>query len=383
MESTTSADATRAALERLARVLGFDLFGVAPAAALDAELAEYQRRVADGHLRGMAWLEDRSIAFKPGELVEGAQSVIVLGMSYNQPDGPMPAGPSGRIAKYARGRDYHHTIRPKLRKLAAELEARAGRPVKSRLFVDSGPLAERAFARLAGIGWIGKNTLLLNKRAGSWLVLAALVTDVALPADSPVKTTCGGCRRCLDACPTGAFPEPYVLDATRCISYLTIEHRGSIDPDLRPQMGDWIFGCDICQDVCPVNRKAFLGSLPDFAPRPAAASPAPLLPLVDLDQAAFDEDYRGSAIRRAKRDGFVRNVAVALGNAGDPSAIGPLARSLKSDPSPLVRGHAAWALGQLGGDAAKEALAGANDADPSVMKEIEAARSRLSASEGA
>ncbi|GIW05261.1 MAG: epoxyqueuosine reductase [Dehalococcoidia bacterium] len=364
-----------ATLEAEARALGFELVGIAPAETLSDDLAAYLQRVAEGRLRGMDWLnEDRVIAFEPARLVEDAQSVIVLGMSYHFPPSEEKAtGPTGRIARYARGRDYHHTIRPKLRRLAARLAELAGRPVRARLFVDSGPLAERAFARAAGIGWIGKNTLLLNRRLGSWLVLAAIVSDVPLPSGRPLATNCGACDRCLRACPTDAFVAPYVLDATRCISYLTIEHRGAIPAELRPAMGDWVFGCDVCQDVCPVNRKAIPASVPDFAPRPGLGDHTALLPLLALDQAAFDERFRGSAIRRAKREGFARNVAIALGNSGDPAAIPALARALREDPSPVVRGAAAWALGQIGGDVARAALTAAEDSDPAVQAEIAAA----------
>jgi epoxyqueuosine reductase len=364
------------ALEAEAEALGFDLFGIAPAETLVEDLAAYRQRLADGHLRGMDWLNDeRVIAFAPTRLVEDARSVIVLAMSYHTR--PLPdedgSGPTGRIARYARGRDYHHTIRPRLRRLAARLADLAGRPIRARLFVDSGPLAERAFARAAGIGWIGKNTLLLNRRLGSWSFLAAIVSDVPLPAGRPVATNCGTCDRCLRACPTDAFVAPYVLDASRCISYLTIEHRGPIPADLRPAIGDWIFGCDLCQDVCPVNRKAVAARVPDFAPRPGLGERTALLPLLSLDEAAFAERFRGSAVRRAKREGFVRNVAIALGNAGDPAAIPALAATLREDPSPVVRGAAAWALGRIGGDAARAALASVTDPDPTVQAEVVAA----------
>ncbi|MCS6800980.1 MAG: tRNA epoxyqueuosine(34) reductase QueG [Chloroflexota bacterium] len=375
-------DAIARALEADAAALGFDLFGIAPADTLVEDLAAYRQRLAEGRLRGMDWLNDeRVIAFAPTQLVEEACSVIVLGMSYYIPAAPEPAaddhGPTGRVARYARGRDYHRVIRPKLRRLAGRLAELAGRPVRARLFVDSGPLAERAFARAAGIGWIGKNTLLLNRRLGSWSFLAAIVSDVALPTGKPVRTNCGACDRCLRACPTEAFVAPYVLDATRCISYLTIEHRGPIPPELRPAMGDWIFGCDVCQDVCPVNRKAAAAREPDFAPRPGIGERTALLPLLALDDAAFDARFRGSAIRRAKREGFLRNVAIALGNSGDPAAVPALAAALRNDPSPVVRGAAAWALGRIGGEAARRALAAADDPDPTVQEEIAAALARI------
>jgi epoxyqueuosine reductase len=374
-ESTPPAEAIAAALEAEARALGFDLFGIAPPEPLADDLSAYRARLAEGRLRGMDWLnDDRVIAFEPARLVEDARSVIVLAMSYYHPDPPEQGeGPTGRIARYARGRDYHHTIRPKLRRLARRLAELAGRPVRARLFVDSGPLAERAFARAAGIGWIGKNTLLLNRRLGSWSFLAAIVSDVPLLAGRPLATNCGTCDRCLRACPTDAFPAPYVLDASRCISYLTIEHRGPIPAELRPALGDWIFGCDVCQEVCPVNRKALPARLPDFAPRPGLGDHTELLPLLSLTEAAFDERFRGSAVRRAKREGFLRNVAIALGNAGDRLTVPALARALRTDPSPVVRGAAAWALGRLGGEEARAALTSVDERDPTVRAEIAAA----------
>lgn len=346
---------------------------------MERDLSEFQQRVRDGLLQGMDWLtEQRAVtAVSPRGFNPDARAVIMLGMSYNSPDSPVSEQtahtPHGRIARYAWGKDYHNVIRPKLRQLVRALERLAGREVWARLFVDSGPLAERAFAREAGIGWIGKNTLLLNRKAGSWVFLAAIVTDAELPVSSPVPTNCGTCTRCIDACPADALATPYVLDATRCISYLTIENRGAIDPALREKIGNWVFGCDICQDVCPVNRHAFAASVPALAPRSPDIAMPELIPLLDLSEDTFNERFQGMAVRRAKRSGFVRNIAIALGNTGDSRAIPALARALRSDSDPLVRGHAAWALGRIGGEVALAALAEIEDADPFVQQEIEAA----------
>jgi epoxyqueuosine reductase len=226
---------------------------------------------------------------------------------------------------------------------------------QGRAVVDTAPLLERDFARLAGLGWFGKNTMLLNKRLGSYFFLGALLLDIALQPDTPFETRhCGTCTACLDACPTQAFVGPGQLDARRCISYLTIELRGPIPPELREPMGDWVFGCDICQDVCPWNRKAPLSYEPAFQPREGLA-PADLIELLQLSPEAFRQRFRGTAITRAKRRGLLRNVAIALGNSGDPRVVPALIAALR-DEEPLVRGAAAWALGRIGTAEALEAL---------------------------
>ena len=351
------------------------------------ELAAFRERLATGRKLRMPWLTEAraELACSPDTVLPGAASVIVLGMSYwagEQLQAPASDALDGApapdewmseiVARYARGRDYHNVLRPKLRLLVRELERLYAGPVRARLFVDSGPFVERAAARRAGLGWIGKNTLLLNKRAGSWTLLAAIITDVPLTADAPVRTDCGSCRRCLDACPTGALPEPFTaLDASRCISYLTIENRGAIDPALRPNLGNLIFGCDICQEVCPVNRRPLPVQVPDLKPRPPLTGNPDLLSMLSLDEASFNQLFAGSPVRRAKRSGFVRNVAVACGNAGDPRAVPSLRETLLNDVDPVVRGHAAWALGCIGGKAAEAALAeAAADHDSTVMQEV-------------
>ena len=247
-------------------------------------------------------------------------------------------------------------------------------PVRTRFFVDDGPMNDRAAAERSGVGWFGKNTNILTPTHGSWVFLAQVITDLELKPDPPLKKTCGECIRCIPACPTDAIIAPYVIDNRRCISFLTIELRGPIPRELRPLMGDWVFGCDICQDVCPVNRKAVLSTEPDFAKRHDFDAPD-LIPLLDLDDEAFRKRFEGSPIRRAKREGLQRNVCVALGNIGDPVAVPALAAALNSD-SPLVRSHAAWALGQIGGDEAQTALAHAlkTEDDPEVRREIGEAR---------
>jgi epoxyqueuosine reductase len=248
-----------------------------------------------------------------------------------------------------------------------------GKQVKARIFVDDGPMNDRAAAERAGVGWFGKNTNILTSSHGSWVFLGQVITDLELEPDTPLVKTCGNCVRCIDDCPTGAIVAPYVIDNTRCISFLTIELRGSIPRKLRPLVGDWVFGCDICQDVCPVNRKALQSLEPAFRQRHDFAAPA-LIPLLDLDDEGFRERFRNSPIKRAKRVGLQRNVCVALGNIGDPSAIPALVGALYSE-TPMVREHAAWALGRIGRRQAIAALQSALDheEDSKVVEEIELA----------
>jgi epoxyqueuosine reductase len=328
-----------------------------------------------------------------------------------QPDEPHDGIPRGRISRYAWGDDYHEVIKPKLQQFATWLRDYARDEIgelETRLFVDTGRMVDRAVAQRAGLGWYGKNTNILTKGWGSWIFLAEIVTNLPLQSstdsagprpyisayDAPLQANCGKCEICLHACPTGALPAPYVLDNTRCISYLTIELRGSIPLELRPLMGTLIFGCDICQQVCPVNKVAErrLGLRQDegrttthsqpvhfhpraeFRPRPTIGSTPELIPLLSLTEEQFRERFRHSPIRRTKRRGLLRNVCVALGNIGDPQAIPALIAALH-DYEPLVRGHAAWALGRIGGEEARRALEKAlgNEEDEEVKKEIRCA----------
>ena len=366
---------------------GFDIVRVTSADAFRRDEAAALKRIRDGHMDGYTWYTEERVrrANRPQELLEGAKSVISLALSYNTgqpepPDGLPRGGPHGKIARYAWGDDYHDVIKKRLREFAAKLPELANQPVRTRIFVDDGPMNDRAAAARAGIGWFGKNTNILTQTHGSWVFLAQVITDIPLEPDAPLKKTCGECVMCIDDCPTGAIVAPYVIDNKRCISYLTIELRGAIPRDLRPLVGDWIFGCDICQDVCPVNRKA-LGSLePAFQQRHDFAAPA-LMPLLELDQPAFSERFRRSPIKRAKLAGLQRNVCVALGNIGDPVAIPSLTGALRSASS-LVRQHAAWALGRIGGADAYNALQSAleDEPDEDVIEEIEFALSNLVAS---
>ena len=352
---------------------GFDIVRFTTADAFTRDEAAAIKRIRDGHMDGFSWYTEERVrrANRPQELLEGAESVISLALSYNtgEPDYP-DAQPLGKIARYAWGDDYHDVIKKRLREFASGLPEITGHPVKTRIFVDDGPMNDRAAAARAGIGWFGKNTNILTQSHGSWVFLAQVITDIPLEPDAPLKKTCGQCSLCIPACPTGAIVAPYVIDNKRCISYLTIELRGAIPRDLRPLVGDWVFGCDICQDVCPVNRKA-QGSLETaFRQRHDFAAPA-LMPLLELDQPAFSARFRRSPVKRAKRVGLQRNVCVALGNIGDPIAVPALAKTLNHESS-LVRQHAAWALGRIGGNEALDALHAAltDETDPEVITEI-------------
>jgi epoxyqueuosine reductase len=311
----------------------------------------------------------------------GARSVVAVAVNYHTR--PLPPGlrdnPSrGVIAGYAWGHDYHDALTPRLHPLAGLIETLTGRPAAHRAYVDTGPLLEREIAAQAGLGFVGKNTNLIHPRLGSWLFLGQLLLTVELPP-SPAEPgsrplTCGRCTRCLEACPTDAFVAPYLLDARRCISYLTIELKGPIPRRLRPLVGNRIFGCDICQEVCPWNRRfARPTAEPAFQPRPGAAAPR-LLNLMALDEEGFRHRFRGSPVKRAKRRGLLRNVAVALGNWGHPAALPALARALR-DTEPLIRGHAAWALGRIAGTQAQRALRRARrvEIDPWVRQELQLA----------
>lgn len=372
-QSQPTTDGLKQAIRRYARDCGFDIVGFTTADAFERDEAAALQRVRDGLMDGLAWYTEERVrrANRPKALLDGAASVISLALSYNTGAPPPSDGqPRGKIARYAWGDDYHAVIKKRLRGFADGLPAIVGREVKTRLFVDDGPMNDRAAAERAGVGWFGKNTNILTQSHGSWVFLAQVITDIALQPDAPLKKTCGSCVMCIDDCPTGAIVAPYVLDNRRCISYLTIELRGAIPRELRPLVGDWVFGCDICQDMCPVNRKAAESLEPAFRQRHDFAAPA-LMPLLSLDDAEFSERFRRSPIKRAKRIGLQRNVCVALGNIGDGAAIPALADALHSD-SAIVRAHAAWALGRIGGSQAEAALTDAlfRETDAEVIEDL-------------
>jgi epoxyqueuosine reductase len=354
--------------------LGFSLCGVCPAVSppgaerLDAWLAA-------GYAGQMDYLADRRKAYSdPNRVLDGVRSIVMLAMNYRTTEPLQPQAGQGRISRYAWGSvDYHDLVHGRLEELGSRLRDRMP-AARVRGIVDTAPVLEREFAQLAGLGWVGKNTLLLNRQEGSWFFLAALLTDVELAYDTAHETDhCGTCRACLDACPTDAFPQPYVLDATRCVSYLTIELRDSIPGELREGVGEWLFGCDVCQDVCPWNSKTPVSGHAEFEPR-ADGNPIDLIRLFDLDDAAFRKRFRHTPLWRPRRRGLLRNAAIVLGNSPIDAAFPALVRGL-NDAEPLVRGACAWALGRHECRTAIETLELRRDVenDPEVIREIDAA----------
>ena len=377
-------------VKEYAREVGFDLVRITSAEefAQDRELA--LERIRDGLMDGLPWYNPARVSrgSRPGELLPGARSIICLGLNYypdypdepQEPDCPdaFPDRPAltGRIARYALGRDYHKVIKQRMRAYVAGLAGRLGTEIAARWYVDDGPMLDRAAAARAGLGWFGKNTNILTTELGSWVFLGQVITDLELQPDTPLQKSCGSCVRCIDACPTGAIVAPYVIDNSRCISHLTIENRGPIPRQLRPVMLNWVFGCDICQEVCPVNRKSQPTAEPLFGNRGLGV--VDLVELLEMSETAFRERFRGTPILRAKRVGLQRNAAVALGNLKNPAAVPALARAL-CHAEPLVRSHAAWALGEIGSEPARAALKQAlrQETDPEVVAEIKDALAGL------
>ena len=334
-------------LKHRAAELGFQLSGVCPAVAPPGA-ARLDDWLSAGYAGQMQYIADRRAAYDaPQQVLDGAQSLVMLGMLYATSEPKVPGPTEGRVARYAWGTvDYHDLIRKRLHELADYFRELVPTAI-TRGVIDTAPLLEREFAQLAGLGWVGKNTLLLSKSQGSYFFLAALLTDAKLEYDAPHATDhCGTCTACLDACPTDAFVQPYVLDATRCISYLTIEMHDAVPPELREGLGDWVFGCDVCQEVCPWNHKAPRSNEPAFAPL-AELNPLELTSLFDMSETDFRKRFRKSPIWRAHRRGLLRSAAIALGNRGDASAIPALQRG-STDEDPVVREACAWALKRVG-----------------------------------
>ena len=336
----------------VALALGFDLVGVARAEP-GAHASFLHEWLARGYGGEMAYLARNAVRrADPREVLPGARSVIALGLVYDPGARSEPEASAFRVARYAGGDDYHDVVLDRVRAFEAALAPLADAPVRTRGYVDTGPVLERAFAAGAGLGWIGKNTLLIHPRLGSYLFLGVVLTDLVLEPGAPEPDHCGSCRACLDACPTGAFPEPYVLDATRCLSYTTIELRGSIPEPLRAPQGDWGFGCDVCQEVCPWNqrgRRAIpadpLGLRARLAPRAEWRAPA-LAWVLELSEAEWRAATRGTALRRTGYRGLLRNALVAAGNTRDRS-LAPLVQRHCEGGDPLLAEHARWALARL------------------------------------
>ena len=399
----------KAVVTAQALACGFDLVGITSADEFVDDRDAALERIRDGHMDGLPWYTESRVmrGASPSELLPGARSIICLGLSYWKGDdtahpstssGPTSSGRKdggsgqseldsresdsdvhraglGRVARYAWVKDYHRVMKHRMRDLVRSLERELSSEVAARWYVDDGPMLDRAAANRAGIGWFGKNSNILNPQFGSWVFLGQIITDLALKPDAPLKKSCGSCTRCIDDCPTGAIVAPYVVDNSRCISYLTIENRGAIPRELRPLIQDWVFGCDICQDVCPVNRRAREASRPippvALDAYPDSQGRIDLAQLLEMSEDEFRQRFAGTSIMRAKRAGLQRNACVALGNAADESAVPVLDLAL-AKAEPLVRGHAAWALGRIGGGEAIGILANAarSEPDPAVLDEI-------------
>ncbi len=367
----TAEEQTRCVVE-LAQAQGFDLCGVAPAEECE-ELGFLPEWLAQGYAGEMEYLRDPRRR-SPERVLAGARSLIVCALNYNTPlpystEAPSSnvaedsSGASGWISRYAWGDDYHEVLRSKLDALLAAVRAKLAQPFEARAYVDTGPVVERVAAKYAGLGWLAKNTCLIHPELGSWLFLGVIVTTLELApslgaAGVPLPDLCGNCRLCIEACPTGAIVEPYVLDARRCISYLTIELRGRIAEEFREPMGRMVFGCDICQDVCPWNRKAPATSAAEFYPRTLPNRDSLFAPALEWLAALSEEEYReifrGSAMKRAKWQGLVRNACIALGNSaarrGTPAHARSVAllESLAGSGDAVIAEHARWALERLG-----------------------------------
>ncbi len=370
-----------------AKRLGFNLVGVTrPDPPPHVNIYEYWLDLGrHGELGYLSIDRARAHRADPSLILPDCISILSLGIDHAIPalseliqgkDFHQEHNLRGQIASYAWGNDYHKEIPARLQKLVEFIEAHVGKPIPNRLYTDTGPILERDLAQRAGLGWIGKNTCLINPSRGSFFLLAEIFLGVDLEPDSPFSPDrCGICTRCLEACPTGCILPDRTIDASQCISYLTIELKGTIPADLRSQMGNWIFGCDICQQVCPWNQR-FADTKGDKGLSGNAQFGYPqLIDELSLSPNQFNNKFKGSPIKRAKRRGYLRNVAVALGNSKSTIAVPGLLNSLRTELEPLVRGHAAWALGQIGNDQAQKALreASNNEDDPYVLEEILAA----------
>jgi epoxyqueuosine reductase len=355
----THMSGVKAIVQRAAQEAGFDAWGVAPATDA-AELGHFPEWIAAGHAGEMKYMEARDELglLKRASLARvapWARSVVVCAINYNveQPYSTQVQDPErGWISRYAwGGEDYHDAVMRRLRQVEAAVRGTSAAgsdsdsEIITRCYVDTGPVVERVFAKYAGVGWVGKNTCLISQQTGSWLFLGVILTSIELEADLPAPDRCGTCTRCIEACPTDALIAPYKLDSNKCISYLTIEKRGTIPEEIRAGMGRHIFGCDICQDVCPWNRKAGSTTAPEFQPRPGLVNPA-LEWLAEMSAETFRQTFRGSPVLRTKYGGVRRNVAIAMGNSGDPKFL-PLLDRLVSDVDESVAESALWARKQL------------------------------------
>ncbi len=362
-----------------AKALGFQVLGVAPAVPFERERTALEAWYASGDAAGLAYMgKDPAGRADPRTLLPGARSVVSVGVNYFSPAPPFAAeGRYGRVARYAWGLDYHDVMRPRLTALAERIETRLAHGLSARCPVDSAAILEKAVAARAGLGFVGKHTLLVMPKRGSWWFLGEVLVDADLPP-TPLERafSCGSCVRCIEACPTGAFARPYRLDARRCISYWTIEEKGAIPRLFRPQMGEWVFGCDLCQEACPFNRFSKETPWEDLRPAAGAGRRLDLAETLSIaDDEEFRRRFRKSPLSRPKRRGILRNAAIVARNVGATAAVPALVARVERDPEPIVRGHALWALAGLAPERARPLAhrLRASDPDSFVRDEAEAA----------
>jgi len=362
-------------MKRLARESGLAVSSVTTAEPFDGLADLLKSRIDAGQLAGFDWFthERAEVAANPRALHEQARSIVSLGLPYWSVDAGKPDDgiPRGRISRYARGIDYHRTLKKRMLHLHRRIEESLGRVVESRQLVDTARISDRAVAERSGLGWFGKHTCIIVPGHGSWVMLGELLLDVEIAPDLPLNRDCGQCRICLDRCPTGAIVAPYTVDAPKCLSFQTIEQRGAIPREIRPLLGDWVFGCDVCQEVCPYTNAAKPVDEPDMQPRSLENAYPSLHRLLTMTEDQFREIYRGTPVLRTKRRGLARNAAVALGNTGDERDIPILETTARTHDEPLVRSHAAWALHRLAGTGARATLESIwrSDPDPVIVEE--------------
>jgi epoxyqueuosine reductase len=353
---------------------GLALNGITTAEPFPAVAEHLEQHIAAGHVEGMDWFTPERARFSTDvrNLHPTARSIISFGLAYwsGPAEKPDDGISRGRISRYAWGKDYHRILKRRMKALHADMCETFGEDLDVRMLVDTARIVERAVAARAGLGWYGKSANLIVPGHGTWVMLGEMVTELDLEPDSPLKKNCGRCTICIDSCPTGAIVAPYTIDAPTCISFLTIELRDAIPRELRSKTGDWVYGCDVCQDTCPYTAAAQVVDEPEMQPASIRNQFPSLHWLLEMDEAAFGETYFGTPVPRTKRRGLARNAAVALGNIGTNDDVPVLMAALRSHDEPIVRGHAAWALGRIGGPDARVALdRGRRDTDPFVVEE--------------
>ena len=366
-------------VKSLAAEHGLTIASVTSAESFDGLAETLERHIAAGHLDGLDWFTPERARFSasPRNLHPSARSILAVGVAYWSVDPGKPEDTvlRGRIARYAWGVDYHVLLKARMRSFLAALEQEVGGPVESRALVDTARIVDRAVAARAGLGWYGKHSCLIVPGHGSWVMLGEVLLDLDLEPDRPLDRDCGRCSISLDRCPTGAIVAPYTVSTPRCLSFQTIEQRGAIPREIRPLLGDWVFGCDVCQDVCPYTKAALPEPDPAFLPKTVDNAYPSLHRLLKMTDVEFQDLYRGTPVTRAKRRGLARNAAVALGNLGSDADVPILVETLAHHDEPLARGHAAWALARIGGMHAEDPLSRRLNIEPddSVRAEVAAA----------